>query len=173
MNTCFAFLTWTCTTLLIIILVHLSPCWYSHLFMDNSVAVLTLSCVPVLTFRLCKGSLVDILTWVCVSILQLISGHVSPCCYSFLVMYPSVGIPTWSCIPVHYWSYVPILALSLGHVSYSWYFHLVTCPHVDICTWSCIPMWIFSLSYVSPWWGWHWSCISVLMVTLGVTSCYW
>jgi hypothetical protein len=118
---------------------------------------------------------VDINTCSCIPCLVFTLGHVSLCCYSYLVICPHFDIHTWSCIPilllrlchyphfdVHTWTCITGLIFTLGHVNPCWYSHLVICPHVDIHIWSCISMLIDTLLHISTCWYAHLSCIPLL-----------
>ena len=156
--------------MLISILGHVSPCWYSDLLMyhcdstqchlleltSSLIAMLLFSFVHVYSFWY-SHFLKDHQVW-----------------YSDLVMFPHVDIHTWSCIDlllnsvmfpyfaIHIWSWITVLILTLGHVS---------C--FDTLLSSCVPVLIFTLVHGSPVdisldYVAHinihtWSCISVLI----------
>ena len=94
--------TWSCITMLIFTLGHVSPCWYSHLAMYLHVFKHMWSCIPMI-FTL---------------------GHVLPCCYYQLVMCPHFDIQTWSG--------VFSLILIFHHGSLLWNSHLTMWPHIDV-----------------------------------------
>ena len=72
------------------------------------------------------------------------------CSYPHMVKYPTVGINTWS--------WIPMLHFSLGHVSPFWYEQWIMYSLADMDTWSCIPILIFILGYILLYW---YSCMDM------------
>ena len=122
---------------------------YPHVDIHNCFSV------PVFWFSLdhiCLWWYLKLVRCMCVAILN---GCVSSCCYSHMVLYPSVDIHTWSCvhlliciifmdhhIDVHTRSCTIILQTTIFHY-----------PSVNICTRSYILMLIITLNHV--WLCWY------------------
>ena len=129
--------TWSCFAMLLLLIGHVSPFWYSDLVRCLLSNTDISSWITVMKFSLdyvtpywCFGHLfqcwlshfviyhhVNIDSWSCIEVLIFTLGHECPCCYSYLVIY--------SYFHIHSWSYITILIASFGQVSLCWYLHLV------------------------------------------------
>ena len=134
---------------------------------------------------------VDIHNWSSSPMLILLLGHVSPCLYSHLVMYPCVDILTWLYIPIIiFWlSVYFVLWFTLGHVvlllivtlfyiSMSIHSPFMKYSQVDVHSLSCIDMLILTFVHVGHYCSSHLvicphvdihtcSCIPMLIFILG------
>ena len=99
-------------TVFIFILSYMSPCWYSYLVIHLHVDNHTYSCLTILLFSPGHISQCWYSHYFCILVFVFLFGHESPSCYSYLVIWCSVAILTWS--------FVSIFIFTLGHESQCW-----------------------------------------------------